>query len=279
MRVLVTGICGFVGSTLALEFLRRTPGIEIIGVDNLSRPGSEVNRQAWKRQGVRFVHGDIRLASDLEGLPAVDWVVDAAANPSVLAGVGDHTSSRQLLEHNLIGTINLLEFCKRAAAGLLMLSTSRVYSQRRLAELRMDVRDDAFVPIMQDGEPPGLTPEGITEAFSTEAPLSLYGASKLASEVLALEYAAAFDLPVYVNRCGVLAGAGQFGKPDQGIFAYWIHSWARRRPLRYIGFGGAGYQVRDCLHPADLVPLIEAQMQHAGAAGEHIVNAGGGLDS
>ena len=84
MRVLVTGICGFVGSTLALEFLRRTPGIEIIGVDNLSRPGSELNRQAWKRRGVRFVHGDIRLASDLEGLPAVDWVLDAAANPRKL---------------------------------------------------------------------------------------------------------------------------------------------------------------------------------------------------
>jgi len=99
--------------------------MEIIGLDNLSRPGSELNRQTWKRQGVRFVHGDIRLASDLEGLPAVDWVVDAAANPSVLAGVGDQTSSRQLLEHNLLGTINLLEFCKRAAAGLLMLSTSR----------------------------------------------------------------------------------------------------------------------------------------------------------
>ena len=277
MRVLVTGICGFVGSTLALEFLRRTPGIEIIGVDNLSRPGSELNRQAWKRRGVRFVHGDIRLASDLEGLPAVDWVLDAAANPSVLAGVGDHTSSRQLLEHNLIGTINLLEFCKRAAAGLLMLSTSRVYSQRRLAELKMDVRDDAFVPILQDGEPPGLTPGGITEAFSTEAPLSLYGASKLASEVLALEYAAAFDLPVYVNRCGVLAGAGQFGKPDQGIFSFWLHAYRNRRPLTFIGFDGTGHQVRDCLHARDLAPLLLKQMAAGGKHGG-IVNVGGGGD-
>src|SRR5215831_15712033 len=108
MKVLITGICGFVGSTLAVELMRRSSGVEILGLDNLIRPGSELNRQGWKRRGVRLVHGDLRNASDLEALPAVDWVVDAAANPSVLAGVRDHTSSRQLIEHNLVGTINLL---------------------------------------------------------------------------------------------------------------------------------------------------------------------------
>ena len=95
--------------------------------------------------------------------------------------------------------------------------------------------------------------------------MSLYGATKLASEQLALEYGSTYGFPVWVNRCGVLAGAGQFGRADQGIFAYWVNSWLRERPLRYIGFGGHGHQVRDCLHPADLVPLIERQMA-AGAA-------------
>ncbi|MCU0794000.1 MAG: CDP-tyvelose epimerase, partial [Opitutaceae bacterium] len=52
---------------------------------------------------------------------------------------------------------------------------------------------------------------------------------------------------VFINRCGVLAGAGQFGRADQGIFAYWLNSYLRRRPLKYIGFGGHGHQVRDCL--------------------------------
>jgi len=276
MRLLITGICGFVGGAIAVELLHLMPGVEIFGLDNLIRPGSELNRQGWKRRGVRLVHGDLRNASDLEALPAVDWVVDAAANPSVLAGVRDHTSSRQLIEHNLVGTINLLEFCKRARAGLLMLSTSRVYSLRRLAALDMDVRDDAFVPARADVTP-GLTSRGVTEDFSTEAPISLYGASKLASEVLALEYATAFDLPVYVNRCGVLAGAGQFGKPDQGIFSFWIHAYRGKRPLRFIGFGGTGRQVRDCLHPRDLVPLLLAQMDAGGKQGG-VVNAGGGAD-
>jgi CDP-paratose 2-epimerase len=85
---------------------------------------------------------------------------------------------------------------------------------------------------------------------------------------------------VFVNRCGILAGAGQFGRPDQGIFAFWINSHLRRRPLRYIGFGGKGHQVRDCLHPNDLVPLILAQLA-APKAGvpDRIVNVGGGAAS
>jgi len=69
-------------------------------------------------------------------------------------------------------------------------------------------------------------------------PLSLYGSTKLASETLALEYGAAYGFPVWINRCGVLAGAGQFGTAKQGIFLFWLHAWHSRRPLRYIGFGG-----------------------------------------
>jgi CDP-paratose 2-epimerase len=103
-----------------------------------------------------------------------------------------------------------------------------------------------------------MTPAGISETFSTAAPVSLYGATKLASETLALEYADAFGFPCFINRCGVLAGAGQFGRADQGIFAYWIHSWARRRPLTY---------------------LLEAQMKHGGPAGDRIFNVGGGVSS
>ncbi len=277
MKILITGICGFVGSTLAVELTKQLPRAKIIGLDNLIRPGSESNRQRWKQQGVGLIHGDIRNPSDLETLPAVDWVIDAAAHPSVLAGVQGQTSSRQLFEHNLVGTINLLEFCKRFKSGFLMLSTSRVYSLPRLAGLKMETKGNAFAPVVQAFDGPGLTSAGVTEEFSTEPPLSLYGASKLASEVLALEYGAAFDLPVHVNRCGVLAGAGQFGRADQGIFSFWIHSHRRKRPLKYIGFGGTGHQVRDCLHPRDLAPLLIKQMRSTGKHGG-VMNVSGGGD-
>ena len=279
MKILITGICGFVGSTIAEELAGRSLGYELFGLDNLSRAGSELNLPRIKKCGVRFFPGDVRNASDLESLPTVDWVIDAAANPSVLAGITGQVSSRQLIEHNLLGTINVLEHCKRSAGGLVLLSTSRVYSIGALAGAPMDVVNDGFVPRQREINQPGWTDRGINEDFPTRPPLSLYGSSKLTSELLALEYGAAFGLPVYINRCGVLAGAGQFGKPDQGIFSFWVHSYCRKRPLKYIGFGGHGHQVRDCLHPRDLAALLHNQMQSSGKLAGEIINLSGGIAS
>ena len=279
MRLLITGICGFVGSTLARSLLESRPGLKIVGLDNFIRPGSQANVADLKRRGVTLHHGDVRAASDFETLPAVDWVIDCAANPSVLAGVDGRTSSRQLVEHNLGGTVNMLEFCKQHRAGFILLSTSRVYSISPLASLPVVTRDGAFVPDVSRPLPAGFSATGVAEAFPTAAPVSLYGSTKLASEALALEYAATFGFTAYVDRCGVMAGAGQFGRPDQGIFAYWIHSWARRRPLRFIGFDGLGHQVRDCLHPADLAPLLLAQMDATTPPAERVLNVSGGAAS
>ena len=291
MRILISGVCGFVGSTLARAFAE-AGGHEIAGFDNFIRPGSETNRAELKRRGVRLFHGDLRAASDLETLPATDWVIDAAANPSVLAGVDGRTSSRQLVEHNLGGTVNVLEFCKQHRAGFTLLSTSRVYSIAALAALPVEAHDNAFrlpaspgfaghgPPLASGGFPVGVSAAGVAETFSTQAPVSLYGATKLASEALALEYGETFGLPVFINRCGVLAGAGQFGRADQGIFAFWINAWLRRRPLNYIGFGGHGHQVRDCLHPRDLVPVLMQQLRTPKiAAADRIANFSGGAAS
>ena len=278
MRTLISGVCGFVGSTLARELAAR--GHAVSGFDNFIRPGSESNRAALKKFGVKLFHADVRAASDLETLGAVDWVIDAAANPSVLAGVDGRTSSRQLVEHNLYGTVNLLEFCKAHRAGFILLSTSRVYSIAPLAALPVEAKNGAFRPTRRGKLPPGVSAAGIAENFATLAPVSLYGATKLASEALALEYGETFGCPVFINRCGVLAGAGQFGRPDQGIFSYWINSWTRHRPLKYIGFGGQGQQVRDCLHPRDLVGALEKQFAAPKLdATDRIANFSGGAGS
>jgi CDP-paratose 2-epimerase len=276
MKLLITGICGFVGSALAESLLLRRPGLSICGIDNLMRPGAESNRAKLRRLGIDFIHGDIRAASDVAALPKADWVIDAAANPSVLAGVGGGGSSRQLFEHNLSALGNILEYCRSQAAGLLMLSSSRVYSIEALAALPLRQQGLAFALDDSQPLPPGASAHGISPGFSTQAPVSLYGATKLASEIMALEYGAAFQFPVWVNRCGVLAGAGQFGTPDQGIFAYWLNAHLRRRPLRYIGFGGLGLQVRDAFHPRDLAALLLAQMDTSRTLGQRIYTAGGG---
>jgi CDP-paratose 2-epimerase len=280
MKILITGACGFAGAALAHALHAHGDPCELHGLDNLSRPGSEHHRERLRQIGINVTHGDLRLQSDVDALPSVDWIIDCAANPSVLAGADGRTTSRQLIEHNLYGTVNLLEKCRRDGAGFLLLSTSRVYSIPPLAGLGVRVRGSAYEPDLAGVLPPGVSAAGIREDFSTAAPVSLYGATKIASEVLALEYGETFGFPVYVNRCGVLAGAGQFGRADQGIFSFWINSHLRRRPLRYIGFGGGGYQVRDCLHPDDLAPLLRKQMA-AGSSGSvpRILNVSGGLDS
>jgi CDP-paratose 2-epimerase len=277
MKIFISGICGFVGSSLARLMKDSFEGAEIFGVDNLSRSGSEMNRARLRELGVKLFHGDLRMTSDLDLLPQADWVIDAAANPSVLAGVDGRSSTRQVLEHNLWSVVNTLEYSGRCGAGTILLSSSRVYSIPALAALPLRLHENAFE--LEPGQPipQGVSPSGITEEFSVKPPISLYGATKLTSEILALEYGSTLGFPVWINRCGVLAGAGQFGFAEQGIFSYWLHAHAGKRPLRYIGFGGRGWQVRDALHPEDLGQLVIQQIGTGSPNGANVLNVAGGI--
>lgn len=277
MRILITGICGFVGNTLARALQEAREGLEIFGFDNFIRPGSEINRRVLADLGIGVFHADARIAEDFERLPRADWVIEAAAEPSVLAGTAKgRLDAAGLLAHNLGGTIHTLEYCRRHGAGLILLSTSRVYSIALLKKLKLEVVDNAFQPVLRQDWPEGVSPAGVSERFAARPPVSLYGASKLASEILALEYGAAFGFPVWINRLGVMAGAGQFGRADQGIFSYWIHACASRQEVRFIGFGGQGFQVRDCLHPRDLSGVLLRQMSSTPGPGKAITNFSGG---
>src|SRR4051794_8719686 len=193
MRLLITGVCGFVGSTIAFALRELRPDAIIFGIDNFCRPGSETNRRRLHAAGVQVSHRDVRCASDIETLPDCDWLIDAAANPSVVAGVGGGTSSRQLMEQNLDGAVNLLEYARRSKAGFILLSSNRVYNIPALTKLPLKVADGAFVLDDSQPFPTGLSERGLDETFSTAAPVSLYGATKLASEALSLEYGHTFD--------------------------------------------------------------------------------------
>lgn len=275
MSILISGICGFVGSTLARCLRESDSAVEIFGFDNFSRPGSYLNKALLEQLNVKVFFADARQQSDIEQLPAADWVIDASANPSVLAGLDGKSSTRQVIENNLYSTVNLLEYAARNNAGFILLSSSRVYSIDALLQVPLVAKDGAFVFDQQNLT--GISQLGLDERFSTAAPISLYGSTKLSSEIIACEYADKYKFPLWINRCGVLAGQGQFGRSDQGIFAYWIHSYLAKKPLRYIGFNGSGNQVRDCLHPSDLASLIQLQMKDIGASKPIIYNVGGGI--
>lgn len=279
MKVLITGICGFVGSSVAKALLNLDANLEISGIDNMSRAGTHVNKKALQKMGLEIIHGDIRSQTDIALLETADWIIDAAANPSVMAGTSGYGSSRQLVENNLLGTINIIELAAKNKSGFILLSTSRVYSIEQLSSIKTRVKDEAFELDPGAPQPQGAGEKGIDESFSTQAPISLYGSTKLASEIISLEYAKTYKFPIWINRCGVLAGAGQFGKPDQGIMSYWINSYLQKRPLKYIGYDGTGYQLRDCLHPDDLAELLLLQMKNPEKAGSRLNNVSGGTEN
>lgn len=275
MNILITGGAGFVGSNLARIFKKSKVASRVVCFDNLKRRGSEINLQAFRQEGIEFVHGDVRNEHDLQGIEgSLDVVIDGSAEPSVLAGMG--TSPRYLLDTNLMGTLNCLEFCRQRSLGLVFLSTSRVYSLEPLKKIPLKPVGNRFAHETSK-EIPGLTPKGITEIFPTDTPRSLYGATKLASELFVQEYCQTFNMPAVINRCGVIAGPGQFGKVDQGVFTLWVANHYFGKSLTYTGWGGEGLQVRDLLHPQDLADLLQIQLAKLSQLNAEIFNIGGGL--
>lgn len=275
MRILITGGAGFVGSNLAYSFKAQDAACELVVLDNLRRRGSELNLPDLKRRGIGFIHGDIRQASDLDDLPGnFDLLIEASAEPSVQAGLKN--SPQYVLQTNLVGTLNCLEFARRRVGATVFLSTSRVYSIKPLRHIALTESATRF-KIADAQTLSGISRQGIAENFATHLPRSFYGATKLASEMMVQEYVDSYGLRAVINRCGVLAGAGQFGKVDQGVFTLWVaaHLWGDS--LRYTGFGGQGKQVRDLLHPDDLFNLLQLQIADEAALQGQIFNVGGGV--
>lgn len=276
MKILITGGAGFVGSSLAIALKINYPDYQIFALDNLKRRGSELNISRLKKAGVDFVHGDIRSKEDFDALPAVDTVIEASAEPSVLAGL-DGTPD-YLINTNLFGTVNCLNYALKHKAAFIFLSTSRVYPIKTLETLNFVEEETRFA--LADEQPvPGASAKGIAENFPLEGARSLYGTTKLASELLIQEYNEFYNLKTVINRCGVITGPWQMGKVDQGVMVLWVAKHYFQQQLGYFGYGGTGKQIRDMLHVADLYRLIDWQLHNLDQVNGEVLNAGGGLES
>jgi CDP-paratose 2-epimerase len=273
MMILVTGGAGFVGSNLAVSLARRHPEWELVALDSLHRKGSELNLPRLKEAGVRFVRGDVREPDQLEAIGPITALVECSAEPSVMSAIESGTSF--VYHTNLTGAYNCLELARRRGAYVVFLSTSRVYPVAPLNELAYEEGETRFA-LADRQRVPGASGAGISEEFPMLGARTLYGTTKLAAELLIEEYRAMFGLRAVVDRCGVIAGPWQMGTVDQGVFTHWMLAHRFQRPLKYIGFGGRGKQVRDLLHVEDLVDLVERQLLDPTGWDGRTVNVGGG---
>ncbi|MGA8217364.1 MAG: NAD-dependent epimerase/dehydratase family protein, partial [Solirubrobacterales bacterium] len=178
---------------------------------------------------------------------------------------------------NLTGAYNCLELARRDSAQLIFLSTSRVYPMRPQSELSYEEGPTRF-ELFDRQAVRGASSAGISEEFPLDGARTLYGATKLAAELLIEEYAEGFGLRTAVNRCGVIAGPWQMGKVDQGVFAFWLFHHHFGLPLSYIGYGGEGKQVRDLLHVDDLLELVDEQLSEPDGWAGFVGNVGGGRE-
>ena len=275
-RILVTGSSGLIGSEVCAYFSREL-GYAVHGVDNNQRavffgPQGDTrwNQERLKRELGGFVHhemdirnraGVLSLIGDVK--PSV--IVHAAAQPS-------HDRAAAIpfddFDTNAVGTLNLLEAARRASpeSPFIYLSTNKVYGDapNRIAMKELATRWDYADPAYSNG-----IPESFTVDQSTH---SLFGASKLAADVMVQEYGRYFKMPSCVLRGGCLTGPNHSGVELHGFLSYLVKCNLEGREYKIFGYKGK--QVRDNIHSLDVARFMGAFVG-APRIGE-VYNLGGG---
>ena len=262
MKILVTGGCGFVGTNLCLHLKKKK--FKVISIDNLSRKGSKYNLNLLKNNNIKNFKIDIANFNNLKKIPKVDLIIDCCAEAAV------EVSKRELDKvffTNLVGTFNILKKAKIDKAKLIFLSSSRVYPLTLLSNLVKQKKMNKKIRFFKK----------IDEKFSLDGPRSIYGFTKLSSEMLIEEFSYQFGIKFIINRCGVISGPLQFGKQDQGFVSLWLWRHLNKKKLNYIGYGGKGHQVRDVLHIDDLKKLIFLQIKKLSKINNKIFTVGGSI--
>jgi CDP-paratose 2-epimerase len=277
-NALVTGACGLIGSEVCLYLSRH--GYNIAGLDNNQRAvffGPEgdtswsLNRLRDQIPGFQHFSLDIR---DREGVLRLldqlrpDVIVHTAAQPS-------HDRAAAIpfddFDTNAVGTLNLLEGARRYCpeSPFVHMSTNKVYGDRPNT---LDLRE---LPTRWDYADPAYE-QGIAETFSIDqSKHSIFGASKVAADVMVQEYGRYFNMPTCCLRGGCLTGPNHSGVELHGFLSYLVRCNVEGREYRVFGYKGK--QVRDNIHSEDVASFILAFAKAPRVA--EVYNIGGGKDN
>ncbi len=259
MKILITGGCGFVGTNLCLYL--KSKGFKVDSLDNLSRKGSKYNLTLLKKKKIKNFKLNIENLKMLQKLPRYDLIVDCCAEASVEVSKQDID---KVFYTNLVGTFNILKKIKNDKSKLIYLSTSRVYPiphKKKLIKSNLKVK------------------KLIGEKNPITGPKTIYGLTKLSSEMFIEEFSYAFGMKYIINRCGVISGPLQFGKQDQGFVSLWVWRHINKTKMKYIGYGGYGNQIRDVIHIDDLCNLIYLQIKNFKKINNKLFTVGGSKKS
>ena len=263
-KILVTGGCGFIGSNL-VEHLNKNR-FKVDSLDNLSRSGSKLNEIRLNKKKIKNYRINISNRNQINKLRKYDFIIHCCADSSVNT---PKNKIRETINTNFDGTNNILEKCLKDKSNLIFFSSSRVYSVDQINKLVGKKILNKKITLRKK--------HIIDEKFPTISPITFYGFTKLASEMLIKEYSNFFGLKFIINRPGVISGPWQFGKVEQGFISLWIWRYLNKIKLSYNGYGGNGYQVRDILHIDDLKDIIFKQILKFDKIHNKTFNIGGGL--
>jgi CDP-paratose 2-epimerase len=277
-KVLITGSCGLIGSEVSIHLGRS--GFQIFGIDNNARSvffGPEGDT-SWSLQRLKteipsYKHYDIDIRdrqSILALLKAIrpNSIVHTAAQPS-------HDRAAAIpfadFDTNAVGTLNLLEGARQACpeSPFVHMSTNKVYGDlpNTIALKELDTRWDYEDPQFENGIP---------ETFSIDQSMhSIFGASKVAADVMVQEYGRYFNMPTCCLRGGCLTGPNHSGVELHGFLSYLVRCNVEGR--EYKVFGYKGKQVRDNIHSEDVANFIRIFIESP-RCGE-VYNIGGGKEN
>ncbi|MDE8601616.1 GDP-mannose 4,6-dehydratase [Marinomonas sp. RSW2] len=272
MKYLITGGCGFLGSNIASELIKR--GEEVIVFDSLYRYGSYQNLEWLKSLGdIQFVHSDIRNTNDVERTIKnckPDVVYHLAGQVAMTTSIAD---PRMDFEVNVCGSFNLLNAIRLYSpdTAVIYSSTNKVYGD--LEQFSYEETDTRYICIDK--------PNGFDETVGLDFH-SPYGTSKGSADQYMLDFARIYGLKTVVFRHSSMFGGRQFATEDQG----WV-GWFTQKAIdiknknekNEFTISGNGKQVRDLLYSSDCVSLYISAGRNIDLIKGDSFNIGGGLEN